>query len=101
MRAENLPKTPHFVKRVVNRSRGDFAQERVDTGNIVLSKDVVRVDGQRSGYPFLSTVRLPNANKSSGAEVGRPRILRMNGEFALCSFDASSRGTLFLPITAN
>ena len=48
-------------------SRFYFAHERVDTGNIILSKNVVRVDGQCSRYPFSGTVRLSYTNESSGA----------------------------------
>ena len=50
--------------------------------------------------PFLCPVVLTERDQGCSAEVGRPWVFRVKGQFALGPFDASSRSTLFFAVAA-
>ena len=41
----------------------DIAQERINTGDIVLRQDIIRIDGQGSRGPFSRAILIANGNQ--------------------------------------
>ncbi len=70
------------------------AQQRINTGDVVLRQDIIRVDRQSSRCPFPRAVLLAERNQGGRAEISWPRIFRVNGEFTLGAFNAAACGTL-------
>ena len=69
----------------------DIAQERINTGDIVLRQDIIRIDGQGSRGPFSRAILIANGNQGGGAEISWPRVFRVKGEFILCAFNTAAR----------
>ena len=47
----------------------DIAQKRINTGDIVLRQDIIRIDGQGSRGPFSRAILIANGNQGGRAEI--------------------------------
>ena len=47
----------------------DIAQERINTGDIVVRQDIIRIDGQSSRGPFSRAILIANGNQGVRAEI--------------------------------
>src|SRR5438093_13355211 len=73
---------------------------RVAAGQIILSERIVRIDGERSGYPFPGTVVFAEFKKRGYAQMGGTRIFRVWSKFALGEVGTFSCGLFGLLIAA-
>src|SRR2546423_10405018 len=76
------------------------AQNRIVTGNVILGEDIVRIDGQGSRCPISGAISLAERGEGRSAQIGRPRVFRVNREFTLRPFDTPSSGILAVSMAA-
>src|SRR5712671_917503 len=72
----------------------DVAQEKINTGDIVLRQDIIRINRQRSRCPFSRAIVIANRNQGGGTEISWPRVFRVKSEFTLGALNAAACGTL-------
>src|SRR5207248_6381666 len=78
----------------------DVTQFRVAARQIVLGKGVVRLDRQGAGHPFPGTIVFAKFEECCNAQMGRPRIFRVNGKFTLGKFHPFACSVFAILITA-